>query len=133
MKSNTKKVISFGFIHALHRWSACASAILLTLVALSAFCKDGDHGQGNDNEGDRNRGNSDDYQVVNLVSDQAGVAMLQDTNLVNAWGISFGATSPFWVSANGTGKARSGRARKSEDSARKRCNTFSGSRPRWLA
>ncbi|HTL58093.1 MAG TPA: TIGR03118 family protein [Candidatus Limnocylindrales bacterium] len=105
MKSNTKKVISFGFIHALHRWSACASAILLTLVALSAFGKDGDHGQGNDNEGDRNRGNSDDYQVVNLVSDQAGVAMLQDTNLVNAWGISFGATSPFWVSANGTGKA----------------------------
>ena len=31
--------------------------------------------------------------------------MLQDTNLVNAWGISFSSTSPFWVSANGTGKA----------------------------
>jgi uncharacterized protein (TIGR03118 family) len=45
------------------------------------------------------------YQQVNLVSDQPGVALLQDTNLVNAWGVSFSPTSPFWVSANGTGKA----------------------------
>lgn len=45
------------------------------------------------------------YEQVNLVSDVAGAAILQDTNLVNAWGISFGATSPFWVSANGTGKS----------------------------
>ncbi len=45
------------------------------------------------------------YQQVNLVSDLAGAAILQDTNLVNAWGISFGSTTPFWVSANGTGKA----------------------------
>jgi uncharacterized protein (TIGR03118 family) len=43
------------------------------------------------------------YQQVNLVSDLPGVAMLQDTNLVNAWGISFGPKTPFWVSANGTG------------------------------
>jgi len=43
------------------------------------------------------------YKQTNLVSDQAGVAMLQDTNLVNAWGISFGAPTPFWVSDNGTG------------------------------
>jgi hypothetical protein len=27
------------------------------------------------------------YQQTNLVSDQSGVAMLRDTNLVNAWGI----------------------------------------------
>lgn len=47
----------------------------------------------------------DGYNQVNLASDEAGVAMLQDTNLVNAWGISFSATSPFWVSANGTGLA----------------------------
>ena len=45
------------------------------------------------------------YRQVNLVSDLPGVAALQDTNLVNAWGISFSSTSPFWVSANGTGKA----------------------------
>ena len=45
------------------------------------------------------------YQQVNLVSDLPGVALLQDTNLVNAWGISFSSASPFWVSDNGTGKA----------------------------
>ena len=45
------------------------------------------------------------YQQVNLVSDLPGVAQLQDTNLVNAWGISFSSSSPFWVSDNGTGKA----------------------------
>ena len=45
------------------------------------------------------------YEQVNLVSDLPGIAQLQDTNLVNAWGISFSATSPFWVSDNGTGLA----------------------------
>jgi uncharacterized protein (TIGR03118 family) len=43
------------------------------------------------------------FKIVNLVSDQPGVAMLQDTNLVNAWGISLSGASPFWVSNNGTG------------------------------
>jgi uncharacterized protein (TIGR03118 family) len=43
------------------------------------------------------------YRQTNLVSDQPGVALLQDTNLVNAWGVSFGPSSPFWVSDNGTG------------------------------
>ncbi len=45
------------------------------------------------------------YRQINLVSDLPDVALLQDTNLVNAWGISSSATSPFWVSANGTGLA----------------------------
>jgi uncharacterized protein (TIGR03118 family) len=49
------------------------------------------------------RADDDKYQQVNLVSDLPGVAALQDTNLVNAWGISFGPTTPFWVSDNGTG------------------------------
>jgi uncharacterized protein (TIGR03118 family) len=49
--------------------------------------------------------NAANYQQINLVSDVAGAAILQDTNLVNAWGISFGATTPFWVSDNGTGKS----------------------------
>jgi len=44
------------------------------------------------------------YQQINLVSDLPGVAQVQDTNLVNAWGISFHATFPFWVSDNATGK-----------------------------
>ena len=45
------------------------------------------------------------YRQVNLVSDLPGVAALQDTNLVNSWGVSFSPTSPFWISDNGTGKA----------------------------
>jgi uncharacterized protein (TIGR03118 family) len=45
------------------------------------------------------------YRKINLVSDQPGVAKLQDTNLVNAWGTSFSASSPFWVSDNGSGLA----------------------------
>jgi len=45
------------------------------------------------------------FEQVNLVSDQPGVAKIQDAELVNAWGISFSATGAFWVSANETGKA----------------------------
>jgi uncharacterized protein (TIGR03118 family) len=43
------------------------------------------------------------YKQVNLVSDQTGVALRTDPNLVNPWGISFGASTPFWVSDNGKG------------------------------
>jgi uncharacterized protein (TIGR03118 family) len=39
----------------------------------------------------------------NLVSDIAGYADHTDTNLVNPWGISFSATSPFWLSDNHSG------------------------------
>jgi uncharacterized protein (TIGR03118 family) len=44
---------------------------------------------------------------VNLVtSDNAAhPASLEDTHLLNAWGVSFSAGSPFWVSANGSGLA----------------------------
>jgi uncharacterized protein (TIGR03118 family) len=41
----------------------------------------------------------------NLVSDLPNVAQLQDTNLVNSWGITFSGTGPFWVANNVTGKA----------------------------
>jgi len=41
-------------------------------------------------------------QQVNLVSDQAGKAALQDRDLVNPWGLSLGATTPLWSSNNGT-------------------------------
>jgi uncharacterized protein (TIGR03118 family) len=43
------------------------------------------------------------YIQHNLVADTAGVADLTDPNLINPWGISFSAASPFWVSDNGTG------------------------------
>src|SRR5216683_882105 len=43
----------------------------------------------------------------NLVTDDqsANPALIEDPNLVNAWGISHSGGSPFWVSDNGTGKA----------------------------
>jgi uncharacterized protein (TIGR03118 family) len=40
---------------------------------------------------------------ANLVSDIPGLAQFTDPNLVNAWGISFDPTTPFWISDNGTG------------------------------
>lgn len=43
------------------------------------------------------------YVQTNLVSDLPGVAMHQDSNLVNPWGIVAGPTTPFWVNENGTG------------------------------
>jgi len=46
------------------------------------------------------------YKVVPQVSDQAGVAPIQDTDLVNPWGlaqVSDGA--PEWASDNGTNKS----------------------------
>src|SRR5512132_4282453 len=42
------------------------------------------------------------YTVTPLVSDQPGVAPHTDANLVNAWGLTASATSPWWVSDNGT-------------------------------
>ena len=45
------------------------------------------------------------FDVTNLVTDDqsAHAAQITDPGLVNAWGISFGPSSPFWVSANGSG------------------------------
>jgi len=45
---------------------------------------------------------ADSYYQTNLVSDVPGLAPTTDPNLVNPWGVSFSATSPFWVSDQGT-------------------------------
>ena len=42
------------------------------------------------------------YETHVYVSDQLGVGDIQDTNLVNGWGIVHGPTSPWWVANNGT-------------------------------
>lgn len=44
-------------------------------------------------------------EVINLVTDDQSVnsAQTTDPDLVNAWGISYGPTGPFWVSDNGSG------------------------------
>ncbi|HUH63049.1 MAG TPA: TIGR03118 family protein [Terracidiphilus sp.] len=43
------------------------------------------------------------YQQTNLTADQSGVANNTDDNLVNPWGLSRSAATPWWVSDNGTG------------------------------
>jgi uncharacterized protein (TIGR03118 family) len=46
------------------------------------------------------------YVVTPLVSDLAGKAAVQDTNLKNAWGVAFTpAASPFWIADNANGLA----------------------------
>jgi uncharacterized protein (TIGR03118 family) len=45
------------------------------------------------------------YVQTNLVSDGFVPAKSTDPSLVNPWGISYSAASPFWVSNNGTGLA----------------------------
>ena len=42
------------------------------------------------------------YVQTNLVSDVPGLAQLTDANLKNPWGMAFSATSPFWMSNQGT-------------------------------
>jgi len=44
----------------------------------------------------------------NLVTDDqlANAAQITDPGLVNAWGLSYSPTSPFWVSSNGMGQAQ---------------------------
>ncbi|MGA3008455.1 MAG: TIGR03118 family protein, partial [Opitutaceae bacterium] len=43
------------------------------------------------------------YLQTNLVSDIPGAAAVTDPNLVNPWGLSRSATSPWWVADNGSG------------------------------
>jgi hypothetical protein len=69
-------------ISAHRRLDLFLAVALLTLACGTTFA-DG----GRDRDGDRDRG----YVQTNLISDLPGVALLQDTNLVNAWGISFSA------------------------------------------
>jgi len=54
--------------------------------------------------GDRAFG-GDFFKTTNLVTDDQGVnaAKITDTSLKNAWGISSGPATPFWVSDNGAG------------------------------
>jgi uncharacterized protein (TIGR03118 family) len=56
----------------------------------------GRHGRGTQKNG---------YVLHNLVSDQPGRADHTDPNLVNAWGLTALAGSPWWVADNGTDKA----------------------------
>jgi len=48
---------------------------------------------------------ADPYLQTNLVSDISGLAEVTDAKLQNPWGVSESATSPFWVSDQGTNTA----------------------------
>ena len=48
---------------------------------------------------------ADSFFQTNLVSNVPGLAAHTDPNLINPWGMSFSATSPFWVSDQATGVA----------------------------
>ena len=41
------------------------------------------------------------YRITDLVSDQPGMAAHLDPNLVNAWGLVAGPSTPWWISDNG--------------------------------
>jgi uncharacterized protein (TIGR03118 family) len=47
-------------------------------------------------------GPHNEFRQTNLVSNMSGAAQLIDPNLVNAWGLALGPTTPLWVADNGT-------------------------------
>jgi len=90
MKPN-KDIIAVGF--SPRRLSLSMLAISLVMISTAGMAKP---------PKDHDKPNSG-YLQTNLVSDLPGIAQLRDTNLLNSWGISFSATSPFWISDNGSG------------------------------
>src|SRR5439155_12309067 len=88
MKTNGSKLTTIKATRTPRRLTLLVSAVLSTLAWIASPARADDR-----------------YRQVNLVSDLPGHALLQDTNLVNAWGMSFSPTSPFWISDNGTGLA----------------------------
>ncbi len=90
--TNITSKLAINFSRPAFRRTACLWAVgISAALATSTLLADNDGGG--------------HYRQINLVSDLPGVAALQDTNLVNSWGVSFSSTSPFWISDNGTGKA----------------------------
>jgi len=81
---------------------AAVAALTLSGVAAApagAAARSGSKGSQDSRAGD------DGYRQLNLVSDVPGLARVLDPNLVNAWGLSAGPTSPVWVSDNGSSKS----------------------------
>src|ERR1700733_15239782 len=46
---------------------------------------------------------ADTFSQINLVSNEPNLAAVTDPHLINPWGLSFSATSPFWASDQGAG------------------------------
>jgi uncharacterized protein (TIGR03118 family) len=75
---------------SLRLWKNIATHALVALSAALAFVPGG-------------RAAATSYAVTNLVSDQPGMAVTTDANLVNPWGIAFNPAGFVWVANNGTG------------------------------
>ena len=73
------------------RWSALVAVAALAALPPGAVARG--HHHGHELAG---------YQQRNLVADTPGAAEVTDPNLVNAWGLSFGPSTPAWVADNGT-------------------------------
>ncbi len=73
------------------RWMALAAAALVVALATAGTAA-----------GSSQHRSGGTYTVTPLVSDQPGVAPVTDPNLVNAWGVSEGPLTPWWVANNGT-------------------------------
>jgi uncharacterized protein (TIGR03118 family) len=73
------------FLNSCDRFAKVACAIVLTFSSGSLL--------------------ADTFTQTNLVSDVPGLATTTDPNLRNPWGVSFSATSPFWVSNQVSGNA----------------------------
>ncbi|HEX5493378.1 MAG TPA: TIGR03118 family protein [Mycobacteriales bacterium] len=84
------------------RYTRYAVIAALTAGALAAVAPEAlasGHGDGHG----RGPGGRPAFSEVDLVSDQAGRAPLTDPDVVNAWGMTFGPTTPLWVNDNATG------------------------------
>jgi uncharacterized protein (TIGR03118 family) len=78
------------------RTFAAATAVLGGLALVAPVTASAHESYGHDSR------NSLAVQQVNLVSDVPGKAPLTDPDLVNPWGLALNATSPLWVSNQGT-------------------------------
>jgi uncharacterized protein (TIGR03118 family) len=89
---------------SLSRWIACVVAVLAVglLTAGAAAANGRDFGHFFRHHHHHRVNNDLTFTVTPLVSDQPGVAPVTDPNLVNAWGLVAGPTSPWWVANNGS-------------------------------
>lgn len=74
------------------RWPAILAVAALAAVPPGAAARGHRHGH-----------ELGGYRQRNLVADTPGAAATTDPNLVNAWGLSFGPSTPAWVADNGSG------------------------------
>jgi uncharacterized protein (TIGR03118 family) len=72
--------------------SIWTSGVVAGLLALSTAAATTSSASDSDNR----------YKLTRLVSDKPGVAATTDPNLKNAWGLTAGAETPWWVANNGT-------------------------------